>query len=181
MWQWTRYWDVAASMSITPWDAVATVCVGASDPVENVHALVLRQFQDRVKLMQATLHIQPPNGRTLVNFDTIFWTADPTRTFADIPILGYDVDLRILPTQYIWRFGDGVEAMTATPGAPYPSKDVTHTYVGPGGVEPSLAVTYRGQYRVDNGAWIDMVGTATVDGPAVDLTVVQTRAQLIGG
>jgi hypothetical protein len=42
-------------------------------------------------------------------------------------------------------------------------------------------VTYRGQYRVDGGAWIDMVGTATVDGPEVPLAVVETRAQLIGG
>jgi hypothetical protein len=155
--------------------------MSAGSPVENVHALVLRLFQDRVKLMKAQLHIQPPNGRTLVNLDTIFWTVDPTRTFGDIPVLDHRVDLRILPTSYAWHFGDGDTSETITPGGPYPNKDVTHQYLGTGAVRPSLAVTYRGQYRVDGGAWIDMVGTATVDGPEVPLAVVETRAQLIGG
>jgi hypothetical protein len=181
MWQWVRQWDRREARPLTPWSTAATRCVAGDASVENVHALALREFQDRVRLMKAPLHIQPPNGRTLVNFDTIFWTADPTRTFVDIPILGHRVDLRILPTRYIWRFGDGLQSQTATPGGPYPNKDVTHRYAGIGGVHPSLAVTYRGQYRVDGGPWIDMVGTATVDGPEVELTVVETRAQLVGG
>jgi len=163
------------------WEIVDTVCVGPEDEVENVHALVLRRFQDRVKLMKAPLHIQPPNGRTLVNLDTIFWTIDPTRTFGDIPVLGHRVDLQILPTSFAWHFGDGAQSETVTPGRPYPNKDVTHQYLSTGAFGPSLAVTYGGQYRVDDGAWIDMVGTATVDGPEVALTVVETTAQLIGG
>src|SRR5262245_13866224 len=158
MWRWTRYWDRAAARPLTTWEVVSASCMSGDSPVENVHALVLRLFEDRVKLMKAPLHIQPPNGRTLVNLDTIFWTVDPTRTFGDVPVLGHSVDLRILPTSYTWHFGDGVTSETAIPGAPYPSKDVTHQYVGTGAVRPSLAVTYRGQYRVDGGAWIAMVG-----------------------
>lgn len=181
MWQWTRRWDTATGRPVTHWSVTDTLCVSGDDPVQNVHALMLREFQDRVRLMKAPLHIQPPNGRTLVNLDTIFWTVDPSRTFADIPILGHSVDLRILPTVYTWRFGDGTQSETVTPGGPYPNKDVTHQYLGTGAVRPSLAVTYRGQYRVDGSGWIDMVGTATVDGPDVELTVVETRAQLIGG
>jgi len=179
--RWIRQWDAAIGQAITAWEVIDVVCVGADAPVENVHALVLRLFEDRVKLMKAPLHIQPPNGRTLVNLDTIFWTVDPTRTFGDIPVLGHSVDLRILPTTYAWHFGDGANSETVMPGAPYPSKDVTHQYLGTGAVRPSLAVTYRGQYRVDDGAWIEMAGTATVDGPEVALTVVETRTQLIGG
>jgi hypothetical protein len=181
MWRWMRYWDRAAFQPVTSWEVVATRCMSANSPVENVHALVLRLFQDRVKLMKAPLHIQPPNGRTLVNLDTIFWTIDPTRTFGDIPVLDHRVDLRILPTSFAWHFGDGAQSETVTPGGPYPNKDVTHRYLSTGAVGPSLAVTYRGQYRIDDGAWTDMVGTATVDGPEVALTVVETRAQLIGG
>src|SRR5262245_6886166 len=179
--RWSRLWDSAMGQAITAWEVTDVACVGADAPVENVHALVLRLFEDRVKLMKAPLHIQPPNGRTLVNLDTIFWTVDPTRTFGDIPVLGHSVDLRILPTTYAWHFGDGANSETVMPGAPYPSKDVTHQYLGTGAVRPSLAVTYRGQYRVDDGAWIEMAGTATVDGPEVALTVVETRTQLIGG
>ena len=181
MWKWTRLWNRTTGRSETPWSLSDTVCLGVEDPVTGIHGQIERLFQDRVKLMKAPLHIQPPNGRTLVNVDTIFWTSDPARTFVDIPILGYSVDLRILPTQYTWRFGDATQSQTTTPGGPYPSKDVAHRYSGIGGVRPSLAVTYRGQYRVDAGSWIDMVGTATVDGPEVELTVVETRAQLIGG
>jgi hypothetical protein len=181
MWRWTRRWDSVSETAATPWAVADTVCVSGDDPVENVHAGVLRLFQDRVKLMKAPLHIQPLNGRTLVNLDTIFWTEDPSRTFGDIPVLGHRVDLQILPTGFAWHFGDGAQSETVTPGGPYPNKDVTHRYLSTGAVGPSLAVTYRGQYRVDDGAWIDMVGTATVDGPEVALTVVETRAQLIGG
>jgi len=181
MWQWTRHWSTIEHRALSLWIVQEVVCRGLTDPGTGVHGNMWRLFEDRVRLMKAPLHIQPPNGRTLVNLDTIFWTVDPTRTFGDIPVLGHSVDLRILPTSYSWHFGDGVTSETAIPGAPYPSKDVTHQYVGTGAFRPSLAVTYRGQYRVDGGAWIAMVGTATVDGPEVALTVVETRAQLIGG
>ncbi len=60
--------------------------------------------------------MQPANGRTLVNFDTNFFTG--TRPF-DMPLnlLGQRVDLHIVPSEFGWRFGDGESlADRANPG-----------------------------------------------------------------
>ena len=61
------------------------------------------------------LVVQPPGGKTLVNFDTLFRTeAEPfTRT---VRLLGHRVDLEITPASFSWSHGDGTRQVTSDPG-----------------------------------------------------------------
>ncbi len=133
----------------------------------------------RVDLPASELVVQPPNGRTLVNFATNFYTeARPfTRT---ITLLGQRVDLRITPASYGWRFGDGASVSTSTPGAAYPDLQVTHDYLSAGTVSPAVDTTYTADFRVNGGGWRPVPGTVTIPGASVPLEVVEATPTLVG-
>jgi hypothetical protein len=130
-------------------------------------------------LPASDLKIQPPNGRTLVNFDTNFYTdnGEFTRT---VTLLGQRVELRIWPARYGWRFGDGQQRWTTTPGDRYPHLEVTHRYLRKGRVSPSVDTTYAAQFRVNGGPWRDVDGTVTIPGTPEPLRVVTARPVLVG-
>jgi hypothetical protein len=140
--------------------------------------LVARAFRT-IDLPPSELIIQPPHGRTLVNFDTNFYTEQPAfdRT---VRLLGKQVDLRIWPSQFRWVFGDGAELPSTSAGAPYPDLLITHNYLRKGGVSPRVDTTYAARFRVDGGAWRDVDGTVTVPGEPVRLEVVTARPVLVG-
>jgi hypothetical protein len=140
--------------------------------------LVERAFRS-IDLPASELIIQPPHGRTLVNFDTNFYTEQPAfdRT---VTLLGRRVDLRIWPSQFRWLFGDGAELPSTSAGAPYPNLLITHNYLRKGGVSPRVDTTYAARFRVDGGPWRDVDGTVTVPGEPVRLEVVTARPVLVG-
>ena len=133
----------------------------------------------RVELPPSKLIVQPPNGRTLVNFDTNFYTEQPgfDRT---VTLLGRRVDLRIWPSQFRWVFGDGSELPSTSAGAPYPDLLITHNYLQRGEVSPRVDTTYSARFRVDGGAWRDVDGTVTIPGEPVQLDIVTARPVLVG-
>jgi hypothetical protein len=141
--------------------------------------LVATAFR-RLPLPEAKLVIQPPKGRTLVNFETNFYTeqGEFTRT---VTLLGRVVELRIWPASFGWRFGDGESDQTASPGAAYPDLEITHTYLEKGRVSPSVDTTYAAQFRVGGGPWRDVAGTVTIPGSPQELRVVEARPVLVGG
>ena len=130
-----------------------------------------------VPLPANRVNIQPPNGRTLVNFDTNFYT-DSTPLTRTVTLLGRRVTLHITPASWTWTFGDGTTTTTTTPGAAYPALDITHTYDRKGSVAPSVATTYTATYTVDNGPSRPVPGTVTIPGPPTALQVVTARPQL---
>jgi hypothetical protein len=133
----------------------------------------------RVPLPPARLLIQPANGRTLVNFDTNFFT--DTRDFdRTVTLLGQRVDLYIVPSEFGWRFGDGDSLATEEPGSPYPKLDVTHRYLHKGRVAPSVDTTYTATYRVNGGPWRDVPGSVTIPGAPVTLEVLTATPTLVG-
>jgi hypothetical protein len=140
--------------------------------------MVARAFRT-IDLPPSELQIQPPNGRTLVNFDTNFYTEQPgfDRT---LTLLGRRVDLRIWPSQFRWVFGDGAELPSTSAGAPYPNLVITHNYLQRGGVTPRVDTTYSAEFRVDGGAWREVAGTVTIPGSPVQLDVVTARPVLVG-
>jgi hypothetical protein len=141
--------------------------------------LVAAAFQ-RIPLPEAPLVIQPPNGRTLVNFKTNFYTeqGELSRT---VTLLGRQVELRIWPASFTWQFGDGEWLQSTEPGAKYPDLQITHEYVRKGRVSPSVDTTYAAQFRVDGGPWRDVNGTVTIPGSPQGLRVVEARPVLVGG
>ena len=125
------------------------------------------------------IEVQPANGRTLVNFDTNFFTTtEPFET--SVSLLGEVVQLHIVPTTFDWRFGDGESLATSEPGSPYPDLEVTHRYIGKGKVAPSVDTTYTATFRVNGGPWRDVPGSVTIPGPPVDLQVLTATPTLVG-
>ena len=132
-----------------------------------------------VPLPASVLEVQPANGRTLVNFDTNFFTQ--TDEFdRTVTLLGQRVDLHIVPSAFGWRFGDGESVTTKEPGAPYPQLDVTHSYLTKGRVAPSVDTTYTAQFRVNGGPWRDVPGSVTIPGAPVALRVLTATPTLVG-
>lgn len=149
--------------------------------------LVRRAFR-RLSWPASELVVQPPKGRTLVNFDTNFYTSNNHPTTRTVTLIGQRVTIEATPTQYTWHFGgavlDGQDAggdlSTSDPGAAYPDLRITHRYPRVGSVRPSVDTTYSGRYRVGNGRWQTIPDTLTVPGAAVDLQVVSATPHLVG-
>ncbi|QIX27089.1 hypothetical protein ncot_11150 [Nocardioides sp. JQ2195] len=146
--------------------------------------MVLRAFQ-KVELPKPTLSIQPPGGKTLVNFDTIFSTdADSFRR--TVHLLGRRVQLGITPVSYVWAYGDGTSETTTGPGVEWssgrPMSDyLVHAYEDADvTMQPRVSVAYSARFRVGNGRWRDVSGTVTSEGTPVDLRVVEARSVLLG-
>lgn len=120
-----RLWQVAPP----PARPIGLVCSGtvppsvAAEPAppQVTEAMVLQAFR-RVPLPVIWSHTQPAD-KTLINFETIFFThAEPlTRR---LTLLGQRVRLEITPARFEWQHGDGTTATTTTPGAPYPATDI---------------------------------------------------------
>ncbi len=121
-----------------------------------------------------------PAGKTLVNFETIFY-AEPQPFTRTITLLGQSVDVEATPATYTWHHGDGTTASTETPGARYPAKDVVHEYTDAHTtVSPSVDVTYTARFRVNGGAWQDIPETVTITGPGGSLRIAEATAVLSG-
>ena len=133
----------------------------------------------RVGLPELTTFVQP-ESKTLVNFDTIFYT-DPEPVNLDLTILGQGVEVEARTTTYRWVFGDGTETTTESPGAPYPSKEITHRYVDAAvTVNPHVEAVYSARFRVSGGEWQEIGETITTVGPDAELRVVEGTPLLAG-
>jgi hypothetical protein len=141
---------------------------------------LVARAMERLSWPSSELVIQPPDGRTLVNFRTNFLTTNDEATTQSVTLLGQRVVIEARPSSYGWDFGDGTSSTTSTPGARYPDLDVTHRYLRKGAYAPSVSTTYVGRFRVNGGEWQEIPGSLTVPGEAVDLQVIGARPTLVG-
>ncbi|WP_017933908.1 PKD domain-containing protein [Nocardioides sp. Iso805N] len=128
----------------------------------------------------ATLIIQPPDGETLVNFATNFYTSTTAVQSHTVPLLSVEVTIEATPAAYVWRFGDGTSHTGSDPGAAYPALGVTHRYLRKGEVAPQVDITYRGRYRFGTGAWRPLPDTLTIPGTPQRLRVLTATPHLVG-
>ena len=183
----TLYWEFTGPPGVAnptqdQWEFTDQVCLtpaqaAAGQPGTVTPVLTAEQFR-RLPLPAGVVHIQPGNGRTLVNVPTNVYV-DARTVVLPTTVLGRAVQVRASPVTYSWAFGDGHGLRTADRGAPYPDLRLTHIYVQPATVKVSLTTTYRGEYSVEGGAWLPVDGTATVTSAPQALTVVATRAELV--
>jgi hypothetical protein len=184
IWSRAAVYRNGARVSVDPWGFVTTDCLPIGSETEPdrpqiTWAMVLREVK-RVGLPALRVRVQPAD-RTLVNFETIFYT-EPEPFERELALLGQRVDVRATATGFAWSFGDGASAQTQTPGAPYPAKDIIHEYVDADvTVAPRVDVTYTAQFRVNGGAWQDIPQTVTIAGPSTRLRVLEATAVLVGG
>ena len=154
---------------------IATAKRPSRDSRRRVVASAFRQ----IPLPPSRLIVQPRNGRTLVNFDTNFYTE--TQPFTrSVTLLGQRVELAITPVSFAWRFGDGESRSTSSPGTAYPDLEITHSYLRKGRVTPSVDTTYTATYRVNGGPSRPVPGSVTIPGNPVPLRVGTASPQLVG-
>ena len=158
---------------------VGDVCV-PDNAVQQVDLtkLIIRQFK-RITWPSSELVVQPRGGRTLVNFETNFYTPDHERIDQSLTIAGQSVVIRAVPVSYTYSFGDGGSTTSASPGSPYPDLEITHTYERTGDVVVRVDTTYGGEYRIGQGEWTSIPHTLTVQGAGQDLGVVEALPQLV--
>lgn len=163
-------------------DPYGTTCLTDAEAEELavVTPAMVQRAMRRLSWPQSPLIVQPPNGRTLVNFATNFHTDNVAPTTQTVTLLGQRVTIKATPAEYHWHFGDRAEQATTSAGAAYPDLEITHTYLREGRVEPSVDTVYTGRYRIGGGGWQTIPEPVTVAGAAVSLTVVEATPQLVG-
>ena len=138
-------------------------------------------------VLSAVRRVGPPPGSvkapryTLVNLETTFYTK-PQTVNRSLTIISYNVDVHIEPASYTWHWGDGDSDTTRTPGQPYPSTQVTHTYsraTHDDNLSLSVDVTYTARYRVAGGPWQQIPTQLTINGAATALPVKEASAVLV--
>ena len=177
-----RLWQLWGRLRNGDWRTVTTGCFGGAPPAYEPPTVtpgdVLTALR-RVGLPELTTVVQP-EGKTLVNFDTNFYT-EPVPVTLTLTLLGQRVDVEATPATYRWDFGDGTTVTTSDPGAAYPDLSITHRYADAGvTVRPHVTTTYTARFRVRGGAWQDVGGTVTVPGPATALRVAEATPLLSG-
>ena len=154
-------------------------CAGEETPAPVVTLGAIRRAFAELKLPAGEMVVQPPDGLTLVNFDTNFYTTTIEPITRTVRLLGRQVTLEATPSRYTWTFSDGQSLTTTDPGAPYPRLTITHNYLRTGTYRPALATTYTGRFRVGNGPWRQIPGTVTIDGTGQPLRAIEAEPKLV--
>lgn len=136
----------------------------------------------RLTIAPLAAHRQPARDEVLVNKPLIVYADAEHRTFRT-SLFTYGIDVDVYPVEYAWDFGDGETLTTTSPGNPYPSFDVAHTYREATSATVVLTTTWKGTYRVDedpDGEWRDISGTATTTTTLDPFDVIELRSRLDG-
>ncbi|WP_100349052.1 PKD domain-containing protein [Luteimicrobium subarcticum] len=150
-------------------------CTVTIDDID--HALT-RDFAT-VHLAPPPLTVQPATPDVLINVPVIVHTTATPQTLTTT-VLDTPVDIEATPTRYTWNFHDGPTRTTTTPGHPYPTSDIQHTYASPGPTTITLTTTWTVRFRVHGQTtWHDATGTATTTSPTHHLTVVTRTTHLV--
>jgi hypothetical protein len=154
-----------------PWQHVDTECRSSDEPDPVTEADVIREVE-AFGLRPASAEINPANGRTLINFETVFYTTAAQYQFR-LPNLGPGVDIIATPARYTWHFGDSQTKVTDEPGRPYPHMDITHEYANTGTRQVRVDVEYQVQWNA-GGGWQTIAQTIPgQQGPSTPLTVLE--------
>lgn len=128
-----------------------------------------REAVASIPLPGLKLHVQP-DGETLVNVDTIFWT-EPEPFETSIDLLGHTIDIEATPSSFTWVHGDGTSQTTREPGRRYPSLDITHRYAEPAELGAQVVTTYDVRYAIDGDGWTDLGEPLVAPGPETAIDV----------
>ena len=177
-----RMWQLWGRLPDGSWRTVTTGCFGGTPPVYEPPTVtpgdVLTALR-RVGLPELSTVVQPAD-KTLVNFDTNFYT-EPQPVTLTLTLLEQQVQVEATPASYRWDFGDGTSATTTDPGSAYPELTITHRYDDARvTVHPSVQTTYTARFRVEGGDWQDVGGTVTAAGPATALRIAEATPLLSG-
>ena len=154
----------------TAWTYLLTTCLPDQFATKNAQRLTLADIQrefNNTPFTTPTGTTQPAGNATLVNLPAYFALTWPTTGYRPghtktFTLLGHTITLRLNHGGHTYTFGDGTTTgPTTSPGGPYPTGDITHTYTTPGTYHPSAATTITADFQIDGGPWQPLPGNAT--------------------
>ncbi len=173
-WESTGTQYCAAPGSQSPEDAAQRV---TAPPNPTVTAEDLQ----KMPIQPGTVSIQPgPN--TLKNYHTNVY-ADSRPQELEVTLLGQSVRVRATPVSYTFDYGDGTTTgPTTDPGRALPENSwdtptsTSHQYRETGDYAIVISTEFRGEYRVGDGEWQPVEGTATLPSQPQTVSVWRTKS-----
>lgn len=151
------------------------------EPAEPAVPVVTQKDFQSVPLSAAEVHVWP-DGWGVAGKRTAFWTDDTTQT-KTLTMLGQEVTVEAVPVSWRWDFGDGTVKWTHSPWRKPVSLERAgfyHVYSEAEHVKVTVTVKYEGRFRVGNGPWTDIEGTAEKTSPPRDVTIYRYEKYVVG-
>ena len=141
--------------------------------------VVRKSLNDQIRqlLPVASIFLQPQSG-ILIREPVIFWTDSPRIFKKSLLLLDVKIDLD-LGAKYFWSWGDGSTLETDLIGAPFPSFEITHTYLNSGVKSVGLMINWSGRYRLDGGVWLQIPGVITTN-QSKQIQIMRARTVFTG-
>ena len=161
------------------WQALKeTACVYSTEPrdvLSDIAANISKKFQESPVLTGAVG--AQPSPHTLKGANTNFFVDSQTQEF-EVQMYGQRVNIRAIPTEYLWTYGDGsTMGPTAVSGAPLPEERwgeetrTSHVYRTTGDFEAFVTTTFVGTYSVNGGPTVPIPGSASFASPPQTISV----------
>ena len=157
---------------------IGSVCWGSSQPLTrelaeaNVSDYVIRYVPALVP------GFDPPDG-TLTAIPGIFWTGQPTILLPpSFSLSGRSVSITATPT-WRWVWGDGSAVWKSVPGAPYPSRQITHQFREPGDYQTQVTAVWTATYTVSGVGTFDVAGEVIRQSQVLQVPVKSARTVLV--
>lgn len=120
-----------------------------------------------------------------------------TNVFAEVEqqtfeqnMLGIDVELRAVPVDYHFDYGDGTTRTTADPGQAASGSDAaltdletptSHVYQETGLYAVEVTTTFTGEYRIAGGSWTPIADSTTVAASPGEADIWRTQSRHVSG
>ena len=125
-----------------------------------------------------------PAQFSLRNGHTHLWAVAETQAF-NTNMNGVDIEVRAIPVQWMWDYGDGTKRNFSQPGEPAPNHTLhhetptSHSYTETGIFEVNLTTLYRGEFRIVGEGWQPIPGQAAVASDPIPIDVWRTEKELV--
>lgn len=128
-----------------------------------------------------------PGAFTLAGAETNFIAAAGEREQSG-QLLGRPVVVHFTPVAYDWRYGDGTEQITTTPGATWQASDLpnfaktatSHVYQTRGVYTATVTVEFAARYQFAGQGWVAIPGTLGLTSGPLTVTVKGVKTVLVG-
>lgn len=120
-----------------------------------------------------------------------------TNVFAEVDqqsfeqnMLGIDVEIRAVPVDYHFDYGDGTTRTTADPGQSATGGDAvitdletptSHVYQDTGLYDVAVTTTFTGEYRISGGAWTPIADSASISASPGEADIWRIQSRHVSG
>jgi len=160
-------------------NVIGSVCWGSSQPLTRSLAEAnVRDYAIRY-LPKLAPGYAPPDG-TLTSIPGIFWTGQPTILLPpSFNLSGRSIMITATPT-WRWIWGDGSVIWKSVPGAPFPSREITHQFRSPGNYQTQVTTVWTASYTVSGLGTFDVTGELVRQTQTLEVAVKSARTVLVG-